>query len=216
MAMDVTGVSTSIRPISPQDRNNSEARTNQAPLAENRRPGNEPDIRVDTRLAADDVSERALVEEASGLSNAVQQRQDLANDLRSERQRLDDGNPPSENRQALEDATERALERGRSEPAEREPLFTNNPEQTRANLDTAINELEQRNSADQERLGELTQAFNTQRDQTLRPGSVAISSSDEAQQQVAQVTDRLRTETPQGITGLTQVERDTVLTALQS
>lgn len=212
MAMDVTGVSTSIRPISPQDRNNSEARSNQAPLAENRRPGNEPDIRVDTRLAADDVSERALVEEASGLSNAVQQRQDLANDLRSERQRLDDGNPPSENRQALEDATER----GRSEPAEREPLFTNNPEQTRANLDTAINELEQRNSADQERLGELTQAFNTQRDQTLRPGSVAILSSDEAQQQVAQVTDRLRNETPQGITGLTQAERDTVLTALQS
>lgn len=216
MAIDVTGASTNIRPISPQERSAPEARTNQAPLAENRRQSNEPDVRVDTRLAADEVSERALVEEASGLSNAVQQRQDLANDLRSERQRLDDGNPPSENRQALEDATARALEQGRSEPADREPLLTNNADQTRANLDSAINELEQRNSADQDRLGELTQTFNTQRDQALSPGSVAISSSGEAQQQVEQLTERLRTETPQGITGLTQAERDTVLTALQS
>lgn len=216
MAIDVTGASTNIRPISPQDRNTTDARTNQAPLAENRRPNPEPDIRVDTRLAADEVPERALVAEASELSNAVQQRQDLANDLRAERQRLDDGAPPSDNRQQLEDATARALEQGRSEPAEREPLFSNDPEQTRANLDTAINQLDQRNAVDQERLGELTQAFNTQRDQALSPGSVAIASSNEAQQQLAQVTERLSSETPQGITGLTQTERDTVLTALQS
>lgn len=243
MPIEPTGGLSNINPLNRQDNLNS----TQSRAAEQAVPASasanqnavQPDVQVDTSLDSRRAAIRAQVQEANELAVSQQDRGEVLDQLRGERERLTqspDETDASQNNQAQPDAaplvnedTLAALDRIRalaledpfgSGSADAGPLpdngfFVRNRQDAVDTLDQAISALERQTDLDTGRLEELRESFNNNQDATLSDGNSSISDGDEAGSAAAQLALDIRQQTPTDLFGLGEEDRETVLSALQ-
>ncbi|WP_108126686.1 hypothetical protein [Saccharospirillum mangrovi] len=250
MPIEPTGSLNALNPLNRQDSLNAPATRN----AEQATPAAptpnqsavEPDVQVDTSLDSRRAALRAQVQEANDLAVAQQDRGEVLEQLRGERERFGQSasetpdeavdenaaqqpSQSTENRQLSED-TFAALERIRAlaleDPfgvgsADAGPLadngfFVRSRTQTVDTLDRAISALERQSDRDTGRLAALQEAFNSNQSATLSEGNTPLPDSDSASSTAAQLASDIRQQRPTELFGLNEEDRDTVLSALQS
>lgn len=239
MPIDVTGAANSLLPLNRQEPRPLD--TSGTPTVPPRIEAPEiPDVQVDTALGRREAANRALVDEASDLGVQVQDNRELLERLRTERERVANGDdlnlsdeerqPTLEDRRQLSEDTFAALRRIRENALEdpfgngiydagtlaEDGFFIRDPSETLDNLDSAISALERQTELLDDRIGELQETFNSDRDTRLSEGNSPIIDNEEAVREAAQLELRIREEAPFDINGLSEQDRSIVLGALQT
>ncbi|GGX67647.1 hypothetical protein [Saccharospirillum salsuginis] len=239
MPIDVTGAANSILPFNRQDPRPVDAPQTRT-VPPNAETPAQPDVEVNTALGRREAANRALVDEASNLGAQAQDNRELIGRLQTERDRVaggeDQGLSDTE-RQTLEEERGRLTEdtfaalRRIRENALEDPFGTGNfdagalpddgffvrdPSQTLDNLDSAVSALERQTELIDNQVGELQEAFNSDRDNRLSDGNTPIVDDEEAFQAAAELEQQIREEAPFDINGLSQQDRSIVLGALQT
>lgn len=243
MAIEVTGLSSSLTPINRPEPRAPEVEDGPSPVVateaiNNRAPRQDVEIEMALRQRAS--GESALVEESSALANTQQERGELLDRLNTERERVAGGldqNLSADEQQALDaergqltEDTLTALERIRANalaspfgngmedagPLPENGFFVRDRSQTLDNLDTAISALERLAEQESGRINDLQASFNTSRSEQLSPGSQPVVDADEATYLAAEVSRQIRDEAPVDVNGLSTADRSTVLSVLQA
>lgn len=241
MPIEPTGSLTGLNPLVRQDtldapQTRSTERAAPQPASPNQTAA-EADVQVDTTLDSRRAASRAQVEQANELAVAQQDRGEVLEQLRGERERLtqnSDQNREANNAQPertdlLSEDTFAALDRIRAlaleDPfgtgaADAGPLadngfFVRSRQQAVDTLDQAISALERQSELDTGRLEELRENFNQRQDASLSDGNTPFSNGEEAGSAAAQLALDIRQQTPTDLFGLGDEDRQTVLSALQ-
>ncbi|MFG1497000.1 hypothetical protein ABMA57_10220 [Saccharospirillum sp. HFRX-1] len=240
MPIEPTGSLNNLNPLNRQDSLNAPQtraaeQTTPAPQSPNQNAV-QADVQVDTSIDSRRAAIRSQVQEANELAVSQQDRGEVLEQLRGERERLaqgsDDANDSTEqpeSQRLVSEDTFAALERIRSlaveDPfgtgsADAGPLadngfFVRSRQDAVDTLDQAISALERQSDLDTGRLEELRETFNTNQDATLSEGNRAFSDGEEAGSAAAQLALDIREQTPTDLFGLGEEDRETVLSALQ-
>ena len=240
MPIEPTGSLNPLNPLNRQDSLNApQTRANeqatQAPQSPNQNAV-QADVEVDTSIDSRRAAIRAQVQEANELAVSQQDRGEVLDQLRGERERLaqntdqaDSRSDQQENPRLVSEDSFAALERIRSlavvDPlgtgsADAGPLadngfFVRSRQEAVDTLDQAISALERQTDLDTGRLEELRETFNTNQDATLSEGNTAFTDGEEAGSAAAQIALDIREQTPTDLFGLGEDDRETVLSALQ-
>lgn len=243
MPIEPTGSLNNLNPLNRQDNLNAPQtraaeQTTPAPQSPNQNAV-QADVQVDTSIDSRRAAIRSQVQEANELAVSQQDRGEVLEQLRSERERLAQGSDDAENEQSgnqslvdeslVNEDTLAALDRIRAlaleDPfgtgsADAGPLadngfFVRSRQDAVDTLDQAISALERQTDLDTGRLQELRETFNTNQDATLSEGNSAFSDGEEAGLAAAQLALDIREQTPTDLFGLGEEDRETVLNALQ-
>ncbi|PTY35696.1 hypothetical protein BGP77_08605 [Saccharospirillum sp. MSK14-1] len=240
MPIEPTGSLNNINPLNRQDTLNApQTRVAEQTAATAQTPNQnavQPDVQVDTSIDSRRAAIRSQVQEANELAVSQQDRGEVLEQLRGERERLAQGSDETENpteqpeRESLvNEDTFAALDRIRSlaleDPfgtgsADAGPLadngfFVRSRQQAVDTLDQAISALERQTDLDTGRLEELRETFNDNQDATLSEGNTSFTDGDEASSAAAELALEIREQTPTDLFGLGEDDRETVLNALQ-
>lgn len=243
MAIEVTGLSSSLTPINRPEPKAPEVEDGPSPVVSTEATNNRAprqDVEIEMALRQRASGERALVEESSALANAQQERGELLGRLNTERDRVAEGldqDLPTKERQALDaergqltEDTLTALERIRANalaspfgngvedagPLPDNGFFVRDRNQTLDNLDTAISALERLAEQESGRITDLQASFSAWRSEQLSLGNQPVADADEATDLAAQVSRQIRDEAPVDVNGLSVADRSTVLSVLQA
>lgn len=243
MPIEPTGSLNPLNPLNRQDSLNApQTRATEqatpAPQSPNQNAV-QADVEVDTNLDSRRAAIRSQVQEANELAVAQQDRGEVLEQLRGERERLAQGSDDADNEQPgnqslvdeslVNEDTLAALDRIRAlaleDPfgtgsADAGPLadngfFVRNRQDAVDTLDQAISALERQTDLDTGRLEELRETFNANQDATLSEGNTAFTDGEEAGSAAAQLALDIREQTPTDLFGLGEDDRETVLSALQ-
>jgi len=245
MPIEPTGSVNALNPLNRQDNLNAP----QTRVAEQRSPAPQTpnqnavqaDVQVDTSIDSRRAAIRSQVQEANELAVSQQDRGEVLEQLRGERERLaqsSDGADPQtepsqrqpESQSLVNEDTLAALDRIRalaledpfgSGSADAGPLadngfFVRNRQDAVDTLDQAISALERQSDQDTGRLEELRDTFNENQDATLSEGNTSFTDGEQAGSAAAQLALDIREETPTDLFGLGEEDRETVKVASQS
>lgn len=244
MPIEPTGSFNTLNPLNRQDTLGApQTRASETALPQTVSPNQAPaaaDVRVDTSLDQRQAALRSQVQEANDLGVAQQDRGEVLEQLRGERDRLaqlgDDGATETDTENALpadqsliSEDTFAALDRIRAlaleDPfgtgsADAGPLadngfFIRSRQDAVDTLDQAISALERQTDLDTGRLEELRAEFNNNQDAGLSEGNPPFGEGEDAGLAAAELAQSIREETPTDLFGLGEQDRETVLSALQ-
>lgn len=236
MAIDATGGINALTPLNRQDTpasQNQPAGAQTAPASGDSERAQRPaDVQVDTRIGQRQADNRARIQQASDLAVAQQDRGEVLERLRAEREQLSDeaGTRGEGDRARLSEAVVEDLQRIRalaledpfgngpqdSGPLAADGFFTLDREAGIEALDQSISALERLQTADADRLEALREDFNTSQDAALSEGNPPFENGEDAGQAATELARQIRQETPLDLYGLSADDRSNVLSALQA
>lgn len=240
MPIEPTGSLSNLNPLTRQDNLNApQTRASEQTALASPSPNQnaaEADVQVDTSLDSRRAAIRSQVQEANELAVSQQDRGELLEQLRGERERLTQSreeaatdNETQRDRSLISTDSFAALERIRALSVE-EPLgtgsadagplaengfFVRDRQQAVDTLDQSISALERQTDLDSGRLQELRETFNSNQDATLSEGNTPFTDAEQAGSAAAQLAVDIREQTPTNLFGLGEENRQTVLSALQ-